>query len=913
MDPKSQRKTGRDKAISMLNVAIDFLNLARVASSVTPATIAFGTAGSLLSLIRDSMANRGDYVALGLACADICRALERGLDGRRANQLNGSVIQAIEQLTMAMAQIQESVIELGKRNPVSRVVHATSDKNAVAGWKSELDRILQIFKTELALHTDVEVSDTRQDVANTHKLVSDIHCTVVKGQEGNQTTPARIHGEAAPPPPRACFGRGDLIEKIVGFVENLTPIALVGTGGIGKTSVALTVLHDDRVKSRFGENRRFIRCDQFQAAQANLLNRLSKVIGAGIENPEDLTPLRPFLSSKEMLIVLDNAESILDPEGADAQKIYAVVEELSQIGNISLCITTRITTIPLDCERLDVPTLSMDAARSAFYRIYGNDERPNVIDDILKQLDFHPLSVILLAAVARQHNWDSSRLGKEWDLRQTSVLNTEHKNSLAATIELSLASPMFRELGPNARDFLEVVAFFPQGVNENNLDWVFPTIPDRRNIIDRFCNLSLTSRSNGFITMLAPLRDHLSPQDPRKSSLLCTTRDCYSSKLRLLGDLDPDQPGFKESRWITSEDVNVEHLINTFISLDTDSDDIWVTCADFMRHLYWHKRRLTVLGPKIEGLLDGHSSKCQCSYRLSLLFKSLGNHVEAKQLLTHTLELERRQGNDDRVARTLRYLADTNRMLDLYEEGIRQSKEALEIYEQLGDRAGQGKCWIFLGRLLVDDDQLDAAEEAASHAMELFRDQHREFWICVSHQLLGEIYRKKGKREKAIQHYEAAISIASPFDWHNRLFWIHWSLAWLFYDEGEFGDAQSHTDQSKLHAVDDTHCLGRAMELQAWIWSRQGRLEEAKAEVLGALEIFEKLGATRVLEGCRDFLRSIELVVESSSSSGESDGSARSPSPKTAPYSRLAHLFKRIKEKSRFPITAHVSGQTSHS
>ena len=651
-----------------------------------------------------------------------------------------------------------------------------------------------------------------------------------------------------------------MIEKIVGLAEELTPIALIGAGGIGKTSTILTVLHDDRIKRRFGENRRFIRCDQFPASRAHFLRRLSKVIGADVENPEDLTPLRPFLSSKEMLIVLDNAESILDSQGANAQEIYTTVDELNQFNNVCLCITSRISTIPPDCETLEVPTLSKEAACDAFYRIYKHGERSNPIKDILGQLDFHALSITLLATVAQHNKWDTDRLIREWEQQRTGVLHTQHSRSLAATIELSLASPMFRELGPEARELLGAIAFFPQGLNENNIDWLFPTISNGPKMFDKFCILSLTYRSNGFITMLAPLRDHLHPKDPTSSVLIVAAKEHYLARLSV--DISPDKPGFKESRWITSEDLNVEHLLNVFTSIDTNSEDIWNACGDFMTHLYWHKPRLIILGPKIEALPDNHPSKAKCLRDLSHLFGSVGNRAECKRFLTHSLKLWEEAGNDQEVARTLGYLSKANSGLGLRKEGIEQAKEGSEIFERLGETTGQADCLINLAWALYGDNQLDAAEEAVSRAINLLPGKGEQTQVCRSHRLLGNIHRSRGQTEKAIHHLGAALRFASSLDSVDQPFWAHFDLARVFIKEGRFNDAHSHIERAKSYAVNNAYLLARALQLQAQVWNKQHRFEEAKSEALRALDMFEKLGAASDVDHSRRILRWVDRALE---------------------------------------------------
>jgi len=103
--------------MSALNAGIRDLNLAKDALGIAPAKALFGSVSAILAIVRvsfllvlsadcrlkrtqDALINQMDYVELGLACADVCIALDRGLNGKGLNDLNSSVREEINQLTM---------------------------------------------------------------------------------------------------------------------------------------------------------------------------------------------------------------------------------------------------------------------------------------------------------------------------------------------------------------------------------------------------------------------------------------------------------------------------------------------------------------------------------------------------------------------------------------------------------------------------------------------------------------------------------------------------------------------------------------------------------------------------------------------------------------------------------------------
>ena len=217
----------------------------------------------------------------------------------------------------------------------------------------------------------------------------------------------------APPEATSFIGRGEELTALTDLLEDRRLVTLTGPGGTGKTRLALRTAAE--VADRFGDGAYFVAVATITDAAA-LPSAIASTLGLPEESdrsPEDV--LSRWLHEREMLLVLDNLEQIVDGAGPVVDRLRASAPgvRILTTSRAPLRVTGEqefpVPPLPLPepdsdpavLEAAEAVSLFIERARLVRPDLTFSDDDLSVISDIARRLDGLPLAIELAAARVR--------------------------------------------------------------------------------------------------------------------------------------------------------------------------------------------------------------------------------------------------------------------------------------------------------------------------------------------------------------------------------------------------------------------------------------------------------------------------------------------------------------------------------
>src|ERR1700722_12291978 len=598
------------------------------------------------------------------------------------------------------------------------------------------------------------------------------------------------------------LGREDLVKRVAELLESPGVVTLIGPGGVGKTSLAIRLGHE--VTANFPDGIWFVDLAVVTNPRG-VAAAIARTMGLSRRSGQSLeSTLRDVLSSRQALLVLDNAENVAEATRDLLTRIlvHGSASRLLLTSRVPLggSAETKIRVDPLTTpDRIGVNSLAealacpavelfVERARKARPGFNLTEENFAAAVAICNHLDGLPLAIELAAARVELMSLDqiSERLDDRFRLLQAGPEQDPRHRTLATTLDWS-----YENLDDDAQHLFNCLSVFASGFDLEAA--VAVTGVDEFEVIDRLGDLV----NNSMVTT-----DHRG--NTSRYRLIETMRDYAALRLEKSGE---------------TESVEVQHF-EYFTSLAKQlRRDMWSGDALFI--LDRCRLELSDLRRAFEyALTNEPAAALAMATDLYALWLVRDLAADGRRWVNEAIDLLGGIDNADLSPQLVVALDDAGTlawMMANTDEAIRFLEAALAIAERLGDDPPP-KALVRLGSICSRAGDLTEGRRLCQLARSIAENSSDVENLMVVERTLGAVLALSGDAEEGAAICEQAITRARGTD-----LWLASALTNLAYATYEINPTRAA--EASLEAIEQSKRIGsKYYQGSAWAGLALARL-----------------------------------------------------------------------------------------
>jgi predicted ATPase/DNA-binding XRE family transcriptional regulator len=630
----------------------------------------------------------------------------------------------------------------------------------------------------------------------------------------SRTKDAPLESFSSPPVPLTSFiGRERELREIHQLLARARLVTVVGAGGAGKTRLVLEASRGQSAK--FADGVHFVALAGV-ASSSLLSSTLGTVLRLSFYGSEDpRLQLVRYLRDRELLLVLDNFEHLLDDSGL-------LTEILSGASGVRILVTSRERmnlheewVLQLDglafpdrdardpIEQYPAVRLFMERARQVQADFSIADHARAVID-ISRRVEGLPLAIELATGWLRAMPCEqiAEQIERDLDFLTTSVRNVpERHRSLRAVFDRS-----WRLLSEAEQQALMSLSVFRGGFEaEAAKDVAGASLPLLAGLIDK----SLVRRTAPVrYDVHELLRQYLSEKLIDMGAASAISRRHFDHYSRLAHQAEAQLYGPKQEAWFDRLQVEHDNIAAALTwSVQENQLEDGLRLASALGFFWEHRGYFHDAHEWFENLLgvsrDVHDSVRAKAMRTAGVFAMYNGDVhKARALCEQSLRLARETGDTWNVAWSLASLGffQIFPYLQIWGDpagGVERLEEALQLFRGLGDGWGISHVLRRLAWFLTILRDYDRAAMLAREAVTLARNARNQHAIAWSLFILGNvIWLHRKDAESARPLFDESLTLARKTRDRLHLIYVLTALGQLAQERGNHDESQSRYEEA---------------------------------------------------------------------------------------------------------------------